>query len=314
MGRKGGTETIASVLLAFLESRTWRQSELAKRAGVERKQIVRVLDDLQQAGFVLEREEDHPHVYWSVPKGWFPGAVAFAREDVAELARVLQLAPQSAKRDQLLSRIASTATGMRVAVTDSVLTRPLSPVEESCLATLQDAAQRQVAANARYYTLSRGEIAWRILSVHRILVDQGRFVATCHRDGRLKWFRLDGVLAVAVTEQEPFRLAPPEELKRLLEESVDGYHSGGAPTRCVFRVNASDARWVKGQLATPFRAEEGADETTFTAVTSGLLPLARFVVGLGRAARVDTPELRTLVEELARGALTASEENPSDQD
>jgi len=47
VGRKGGTETVANVLLAFLESRTWRQAELAKRAGVERKQIVREAGQLQ---------------------------------------------------------------------------------------------------------------------------------------------------------------------------------------------------------------------------------------------------------------------------
>ncbi|HYQ44229.1 MAG TPA: WYL domain-containing protein, partial [Polyangiaceae bacterium] len=252
VGRKGGTETVANVLLAFLESRTWRQAELAKRAGVERKQIVRVLEDLQLAGFALEREEDHPNVYWSVPKGWFPGAMAFARDDVTELTRLLQLAPQSVKRDQLLRRIASMATGMSIAVTDSVLTRPLSPEQESSLALLQDAAQRAMSTNARYYTLSRGEIAWRVFSVHRIFVDQGRFVATCHRDGRLKWFRLDGVLSVELAEKEPFRAAPSDELQRLLDESVDGYHSGAPPTRCVFRVRANDARWVKGQLAMPF--------------------------------------------------------------
>jgi hypothetical protein len=47
------------------------------------------------------------------------------------------------------------------------------------------------------------------------------------------------------------------------------------------------------------------DGILVTAKTSGLLRVARFVVGLGAAATVQTPELRHLVEELARGAFTS---------
>jgi hypothetical protein len=39
--------------------------------------------------------------------------------------------------------------------------------------------------------------------------------------------------------------------------------------------------------------------------TAGVLLLARYVVGLGAAARAETPELALLVTELARGALEA---------
>lgn len=64
-----------------------------------------------------------------------------------------------------------------------------------------------------------------------------------------------------------------------------------------------DARWVKAQLPMPFEAEERGEFTRFTAVTSGLLALARLVVGLGGSARVETAELRALVRQLAQGAL-----------
>lgn len=302
MGRRDGTETLANVLLAFLEQRTWRQAELARRVGVERRQLVRVLDNLTRAGFDIHREEEHPDVYWSVPKHWFPGGVAFSGEDVSDLVRVLQLAPQSKKRDRLLSWISACATGVG-SNEGHVVTRVLSPAEEASLTVLQQSAEQKIAANVRYYTLSRGDIAWRFLSVHRILLDRGRFVALCHRDDRLKWFRLDGVISAELSRQEPFRDTEAAEVDRLLNESVDGYHSGAPAIRCTFRVNLQDARWVRTQVQLPCEIKEEGGEMVFTAVTAGLLSLARFLVGLGRAARVDTPELRKLVVELARGAL-----------
>ena len=48
MGRKGDTETLALILMAFVEQRTWRQIELARHAGIERKQLVKVLNDLDE--------------------------------------------------------------------------------------------------------------------------------------------------------------------------------------------------------------------------------------------------------------------------
>lgn len=308
MGRRSSTESLANVLLAFLESRTWRQAELARRVGVERKQIVKILTDLQDAGLRLDRDDrDRPQVYWSVPKNWFPGAVAFRGEQLRELVRLLQLAPTSERREQLLDHITSTATGINWPRSNSVQTRALNTAEEAGLAALQRAAGTRESVRVRYYTLSRGEMAWRFLSVHRLLVDQGRFVATCHRDNRLKWFRLDGVIAVESATVEPFRNVADEELRCLLDESVDGYHSGTPAVLCVFRVRNHDARWVKGQLPLPADIQEDLCETTFTARTAGLLPLARFLVGLGSAVRVDTPELRALIVELAQGALSATQ-------
>jgi hypothetical protein len=44
-----------------------------------------------------------------------------------------------------------------------------------------------------------------------------------------------------------------------------------------------------------------------TTTTGGLERLARYVVGLGGAARSETPELAARVRDLARGALEAAE-------
>lgn len=307
MGRKSSTESIAGVLLAFLQSRTWKQAELARHLQLQTKSLRRILDDLSKGGLRLEQEHDPPHVYWSVPKTWFPGGVAFRGDELSELVRVLQLAPQSPGRDRLLGTIATTATGLRgTATANAILTRSLSPEEENVLAQLQKSAEERRAIGIKYFTLSRGDLANRVVSVHRLLVDVGRFVATCHRDGRLKWFRIDGVQSVFDASAEPFRTTADILVTKLIDESVDGYHSGTPPTRCIFDVHQSDARWVKAQLPMPFEAEDLGEFTRFTAVTSGVLALARLVVGLGGSARVETPELHTLVRQLAKGALGGS--------
>lgn len=281
---------------------------MARHIGVERKALVRILTDLSQGGMPLLREEDHPQVYWSVPKGWFPGAVAFPAQELGDLVSVLRRAPRSQKRDRLLEHLLARAVGMpsRVASSSTLVTRHLSAEQEARLSQLERAAETRVAIHARYYTRSRGAIGWRHFSVQRILLDGMRFVALCHRDRRLKWFCLDGVMSAVLDPNEPFQRAPDELVEQLLNESVDGYHSGMEPIPCVFRVQLRDAPWVRDQLPLACKVDdEGDDETTFRAITAGLLPLARFLVGLGRAVHIETPELAALVRELAMGALEA---------
>ena len=58
-----------------------------------------------QGPFHLEREEDHPHVYWSVPKDWFPGGVFFTRAQLPELLRLLGRLPRSKARDVVLETV-----------------------------------------------------------------------------------------------------------------------------------------------------------------------------------------------------------------
>lgn len=304
MGRKGGTETISAVLLAFLAERVWKQSELARRVGVERKTLVSVLTSLQQGHVPLEREVEHPHVYWSVPSAWFPGAVAFQGDEIADLIRLLQRSPKSKRRDRLVHAIAESATGLRLAVdSGAVVTRPLRPEDEEHLLVLEDSADKHVTVHAHYYTLWRNVLGWRDISVQRVYVDRGRFLGVCHRSDKLKWFRLDGVLSVRMDATQPFRTASAEAVQKKEEESLDGFHSGDPPTRCVFRVRLPEARWFRKQLDAPFEVEENEDELVFTVTTSGVIALARAVVGLGGAASVQTEELGKLVAELAEGAL-----------
>jgi len=129
-----------------------------------------------------------------------------------------------------------------------------------------------------------------------------RFVAVCHRDGSLKWFRLDNVLGAQLDENEPYRAADPGRVAAMLSESVDGFHQGDA-VPCSFFVRAPESRWVERNLPVPMIVEVTPSGLRLTTTTAGVLRLARFVVGLGAAAHAETPELALLVTELARGAL-----------
>ncbi len=93
MGQRSNTETVVAILQAFLQTRTWKQADLARTIGISVAALRKHLNELSASGFPLEREDDHPHVWWSVPKGWFPGAVLFDSESVPELLRQLSRLP-----------------------------------------------------------------------------------------------------------------------------------------------------------------------------------------------------------------------------
>lgn len=104
MGQRSATKSVVAAMVAFMEHRTWKQADLARALGFARPEAVRnVLRELQESGIPLECQKDHPHVYWRVPKNWYPGGVLFKAEHVPELLRQLSHAPRSKARDRLLA-------------------------------------------------------------------------------------------------------------------------------------------------------------------------------------------------------------------
>lgn len=159
-------------------------------------------------------------MFWSMAKGWYPGAVAFRGQDVAKLVRLLQLAPQSPQRDRLLHQINSSPTGLGKGPTTSVLVHVLNLAKELRLATLQHSASAIEPIFTQYYTLSRGALAWRYLSGHRPLVVQRLFIATRHRNGRLQRLRLDSAVAISKAKYELLRAATDSNIGCLFNEGV----------------------------------------------------------------------------------------------
>jgi predicted DNA-binding transcriptional regulator YafY len=308
MGQRSTTETVVTVLQAFLQQRSWKQADLARHADVTVAALRKHLNQLTASGFPLEREVEHPHVWWSVPKGWFPGAVLFDSESVPELLRQLSRLPRSAARDRLIRRILEAAPRRPTMAPDglAVLTRQPTESEETYLPLAEDAATRRICLAFKYFTMSRGTVEWRHASVQRVVIGPpARFIAVCHRDGALKWFRLDNVLGARLDDSVAHRAADPARVEAMLKESVDGFHQGDTLT-CSFFVRAPESRWVERNLPGSMTAEVVPGGLRFTTTTAGVLRLARHVVGLGAAARAETPELALLVAELARGALQSA--------
>src|ERR1700733_12503599 len=126
MGQKSGTETVVAILQAFLQDRgrSWKQAELARHVEVGVATLRRHLDELVAMGFPLEREEEHPHIWWSVPTSWFPGAVLFDSKSVPHLLRQLSHLPRSKVRDQLIRRIIAAAPKPSIAPPEEPIVLP----------------------------------------------------------------------------------------------------------------------------------------------------------------------------------------------
>jgi hypothetical protein len=144
-------------------------------------------------------------------------------------------------------------------------------------------------------------------SVHRVLLGPpARFVATCHRTGELKWFRVDNVLDSKLDTAEAFREVDSKLVDAYVRASLDGFNEGGPPSKHVFFVRDPSARWVARNLIEAMQFEEVPGGIRVTVETSAIQRLARFVVGLGDAAATPlTAPLELAVAELARGALAS---------
>ncbi|MFH0900731.1 MAG: WYL domain-containing protein [Pseudomonadota bacterium] len=310
MGRRSATETLAAVIQAFFESPTWTQAELARRVQVRVDTARRLLLDLELAGWPLERQEDHPHVYWSLPRGWFPEGVLLRSGDAAELLRHLVRMPRSRVRDRILAELLKIAPrGVALAAGhDAWITAEATANEEAFLPLAEDSASQRLALHMRYFSVGRGECEWRHVSVQRIVVGPpARLCAACHRSGALKWFRVDNIVAAEIDEAVPFRPASAGDIERFLGSSVDGFRSREQIARCTFFVRNPESRWVSRNLLPPMTVESVPGGIHVSVETAALPRVARFVVGLGAAARPETAELASLVRELAEGALLAVE-------
>lgn len=301
VGQRSAGESIAAIFQAFLTQRTWAQADLAREVGIHVPALKKQLAILETGGLPLTRDEDHPHVYWSVPQNWFPGGVVFDGEDLALLLRHLARAPRSEERDRLITSAARSLTAGTAGLDLSEIIEPADEAEH--LSTIEDSARKQTTLHCQYYS-AKGRVAWRHISVQRILLGpHARFVGVCHRSGQLKWFRADSVLDARLDQDVPFQTADATAIEAFLSASLDGFADSGTPTTHAFVVRNPEAGWVAKNLLKGMETEEVTDGLRVTAHTTALPILARFVVGLGDAARCESPILAEEVRNLAEGAL-----------
>lgn len=307
MGSLSASETPAGVLLAFFRRRQWRQADLARELGVTVETLVRALRALSVGGMPLVRDDsDKPHVWWRVPKDWAPSGVLFAREQTPTLLRALARSPRSRERDALLAHAAKSARAADGALSQ-VEPSALSDIEQSWLSAVEDAADRRSTLGMRYFSTDRGRTEWRHVSVQRVLVGPpSRFIGICHRSGTLKWFRVENISLAKLDAGTPYRVASEPKVSAFLKESIGGFRGDGDPIACAFVVREPEARWVALNLPSGMAIdpdEHVIDGVRVRCSTPSLLRVARFVVGLGAAARAETPGLVACVREIAHGAL-----------
>jgi predicted DNA-binding transcriptional regulator YafY len=307
MGQRTPTETLFGIVTAFIEQRTWTQAALARRLETRTETIRTRLEELQAGGFKLQREEDRPHVYWSVPKDWFPGALVFKEDEAADLLRLIARAPRSKLRDKVIDLVAARLANVGQATPDVSAIGPttMTHEEEDALSIVEDAARQRVPLKMRYFSASRRSESKRHASVHRVEVGaRPHFIATCHRTGELRRFRVSNVLDAKLDPGEAFRDVAPEDLARFESESLAGFRSPGPKIKSAFFVRDPEAAWVAKNLPDEAIREEAAPGgARFAVETSALMVLARFVAGLGGAATPETPELAKAVRAIAEGAL-----------
>lgn len=256
----------------------------------------------------LDREDEPPHVYWSVAKGWAPGGVTLAGKEALQILRLLARLPRSADRDRFIGRLTR-----HVGSEPSTNTIPLRG-NEQCLETTIDAATLRVPLKFDYFSTSRGEHRVRLASVHKVMGgDHWRFVATCHERKRLCWFRIDSVLSASISRGTPFQPIDGDELQAFIARSIDGFSGSGAPVTCWFIVRYPEARWVRMNLPEQeaFRIVEVEGGLRFETETTALDLLARFVVGLGDGVTSCATEVGQRVRRIAEGALARLEVDES---
>jgi predicted DNA-binding transcriptional regulator YafY len=304
LGQRSNTETLAAILKAFLDDRTWKQADLARRIEVLPATVRKHLEELRNSGIPLTSEKEHPHVFWSVPKNWFPGGIVFTGTQITDLFRQLSRLPKSTARNQLVEMLLKFLPTPQAGA--AIVPAETTAREEKYLPIIEDSANQKIALRFQYFTANRGSEGMRHASVHCVVVGPpARFVATCHRSGALKWFRIDNVTDAKLDPHEPFRDADSKKVDAHLRASLDGFHEGGAPVKHVFFVSDPEARWFARNLMEEMQSEEVPGGIRVTIETSALKRLARAVVGLGAAAKPLTPELEKEVAALAKGALDA---------
>ena len=310
MPRARTAELLAAIMKAFHEEQTWKQADLARAVGRSVEALRRVLEEMQAGGWPLERERDGAHVYWSVPKGWLPSGVVLAPPQVASLVRLLARHSKCADRDVLIRALRRTLR-TPAEPEDSVWSVPvLGELELGWLARIEDAIAREHSLELTYFSLHHGTKERRTISFQRIAGgDVTRMCGYCHRDARLKWFRLDNVHEVHGTGAEGFVKCTGDDVTAFFGSTVFGFHAQ-APVASAFRVRYPEARWVQTNLSPPMRAMPDGDGIRVEVGPSAVLSVARYVVGLGDAAMALTPELREAVERLAEGALAVARLDP----
>lgn len=271
---------LALALERFAERSSWKEGELARRLGT-RTNLQRVLAVLAEQGWPLHLQDG----VWSVPEGWRPDGLRLSTTDLSELLRILARAPRSRPRDQILSKLTR-----RLRESSRVAPSELEPPDEY-RAALEQAATERRALEILYFSRETFAAAPRTVSVQDSASwGRGECWVVSHPSNTATRILLDGVLDVRERPDRAYVLA--EGLRRA---------SRAVPRlRVAFRVPHRKTRQLLPNLTAGLGVRGDDDGLHVEGRVSGLMPVARLVLTLGAGIAIETPELRGLVDALAR--------------
>ena len=312
MGTRDNYESVTRAIQAFASQHTWQQAELARRVGIGTPALRRLLLNLMESGMPLEKDDEHPHVYWSVPRHWFPGGVFFDVEDWEVLVHAVLRIGDDVRRAKLLGRLLSGRTAMGKVqdgverLNQSVMGAPLTSEEQGTILLIEQSLLLNRPLSINYYSTSAGRLRWRVVTPQRLIVEpHRRLVAYCHDNQELRWFRVDNIQRALLAEERIATAVPPEDVERYIASSPDGFHDG-SNQELAFTVKQPTASWIAGNLLPGMRIER-EDRGVLRVVTrGGALVVARFIVGLGGDGTAESKQLRALVCDLATAACEAN--------
>lgn len=314
MGAREDFETVTRVIQAFAGQRTWCQAELARHIGIEARRLRKVLINLQSFGMPLEREDEHPHVYWSVPVHWFPGGVIFDIADWPVLVHAVLRIADPKRREKLIGRLlagkhvlSSTATGVE-RLNQAVAATPIGTEEHEKLLVVERSLLEEVPLSIYYYSAGKGQLGWRIISPQMLFTQpHGRICAYCHTNSALRWFRVDNIQRVHLEPEKKRQNVDAEQIQEFVSSSVDGYNDG-SDEELAFRVRSPESGWVKRNLLAGMSVDKEAEGESIRIVARGAsLIVARYIVGLGGAGVAESQHLKALVRQLAESAVEANQ-------
>jgi predicted DNA-binding transcriptional regulator YafY len=306
MARKSPIETVMEILNAFAEKPSWSQAELARHLQITVRPLAKYLDAFPAhfGVYKLPPEDTKPNVVWRCEMPATVGPV-ISHAEVASFIKQIRRAPKSKARDAAITRLKKLSKDDR----SSASTRELTPQEEMHLEQLEEAVAKHHVMHIHYVPLSGASNPWRHVSPQRIVLNgPPRVVGYCHRDLKLKWFRVDRIYSALADVAVKYVQVAREQVDAHCDNSVDGFNSGLISESAESFTLEPAARWAAVNLPSGLRATDiGQGHTRVTVPSSGIIVAARFVVGLGAEAHVETPALRRLVHDLACASLTRAE-------
>ncbi len=278
-----GALLLALAMERFAERRSWEERDLARRIGT-REQLHQVLAVLADQGWPLQLDNG----VWSVPEGWTPGGLRLSAADLSELLRLLARAPRSRPRDQILSKLTRRIRqGSWVTPFGADPPNDYRPI-------LEQAARDRRVLEILYFSRETCLARPRFASVQESATGaRGECWIVSHPSNTATRVLLDSILDVRERPDLPYlsasnHLPDPEPLGRV---------------RVALRVPRFKTRQLVAGLPVGLSVAQDGDSLRVEGRTSALTPVARLVVALGAGIVIDSPELRGLVDAIARIAI-----------